>query len=59
VGFLEDEERAMLGDVDGVAGDEGEGEGEGQSVPLMEINVRDHDEERGRRVADGEDSLKT
>jgi drug/metabolite transporter (DMT)-like permease len=45
VGLLEDEERAMSGDVDSVGGDEGDSEG--QSMPLMEINVGDHDEERG------------
>lgn len=50
VGLLPDEERAMLGDMDGVIDDEGGGEG--QSMPLMEIDVRDHDEERGQSVDD-------
>jgi drug/metabolite transporter (DMT)-like permease len=54
VGLLSDEDTAMLGDVDGFGDDEGDGEG--QSVPLMEINVRDHDEERGQSVADGENN---
>jgi drug/metabolite transporter (DMT)-like permease len=51
VGLLSDEERAMLVDVDG--GRDDSGENEGHSLPLMEINVRDHDEERGQSVADG------
>ena len=49
VGLLEDEERAMLGDVDG-------DDDEGQSMPLMVINVGDHDEESGQSVADGENN---
>ena len=51
VGLLEDEERAMPGDVDG--------DGEGQSMPLMAIGVGDHNEERDQSVADRENNHQT
>jgi hypothetical protein len=49
VGLLSDEETAMMGDVDSASHDEDGGEG--QSILMMEINVRDHDEETRQDAA--------
>lgn len=52
VGLPSDEERAMLGDVGGIGNDGGDVDG--QSMPLMEVDIRDHDEVRVQGITDSE-----